>query len=140
MTWTVILPMFLRVMKNDFIVSRFSKAINKLKYSSSVFFFSLFRLRSSFVFYNKENIYFFVLTDFAICFVSFFVYISKYLHNPLHYIITPFQERRARARSHARQKVFRRVINRTRKQKLDYTFLLHNCLCMIKICGYIIRA
>ena len=77
MTWTVILPMFLRVMKNDFIVSRFLKAINKLKYNSSVFSFysSVCVLLLSFTVRKIFTFYFFVLTDFAICCFFFCIHI-----------------------------------------------------------------
>ena len=76
-TWTVILPMFLRVTKNDFIVSRFLKAINKLKYNSSVFSFysSVCVLLLSFTVRKIFTFYFFVLTDFAICCFFFCIHI-----------------------------------------------------------------
>ena len=77
MTWTVILPMFLRVMKNDFIVSRFLKAINKLKYNNSIFSFysSVCVLLFSFTVRKIFTSYFFVLTDFAICCFFFRIHI-----------------------------------------------------------------
>ena len=53
------------------------------------------------------------------------------------YIYRPFQERWAITCIHA--KVFRRVISPMHKWTfLDYTFFLHNCLCLIKTCNTII--
>ena len=83
MTWTVILPMFLRVPKNDFIVSRFLKAINKLKYNSSVFSFysSVCVLLLFFTVRKMFTFYFFVLTD--LLFLFSHTYLSTYI---IHYI------------------------------------------------------
>ena len=76
MTWTVILPMFLQVMKNDFIVSRFLKAINKLKHNSSVFsFYSSVWVLLFFTVWKIFTFYFLVLTDFTICCFFFRIHI-----------------------------------------------------------------
>ena len=41
---------------------------------------------------------------------------------------------------HTHVKAFRRVIDATRNETFGYTFFLHNFLCLIKICCFIIRA
>ena len=84
-TWTVILPMFLRVTKNDFIVSRFLKAINKLKYNSSVFSFysSVCVLLLSFTVRKIFTFLFWQILLFVL-FLFSYTYLSTYI---IHYII-----------------------------------------------------
>ena len=79
--------------KNDFIVSRFLKVINKLKYNSLVFSFypSVSVLLLSLTVRKIFTFYFFVLTDCAIC-CSFSIYISMYLHNLLYYLILLYEK------------------------------------------------